>query len=140
MKIEEAIEHFEREIRENENIIRTVGAFNSKGLSNTNEICKMAIEALKEKLAAEKNEPLTIKIEDVDMDEMREILRRNPMAIHLYDPRPKGKWENEVEKRSELYGYVPLNSVVCSVCGKSNDKPKPFCPNCGAEMETQNEK
>lgn len=86
MKIEEAIERFEREIRENENIIRTVGAFNSKGLSNTNEICKMAIEALKEKLATEKNEPLTL--EDLKQ------LESGPIYVVPLDPQlVKNGWQ-----------------------------------------------
>lgn len=46
-----------------------------------------------------------------------------------------GRWINEVELRPELYGWVPLNSVVCSICKNSNELEKPYCPNCGARMD-----
>ena len=50
-----------------------------------------------------------------------------------------GRWELEIEKRPDLYGWVPLNSVVCSLCNKSNETKKPYCPNCGAKMDLKGE-
>ncbi len=46
-----------------------------------------------------------------------------------------GRWVNEVESYPERYGWVPITSVVCSICEKSNGKKKPYCPNCGAKMD-----
>ena len=45
-----------------------------------------------------------------------------------------GKWINEVEKHPDLYGWVPLDSVVCSICNMSNNIKTDYCPHCGAIM------
>lgn len=50
-----------------------------------------------------------------------------------------GRWVNEVELHPELYGWVPLDSVVCSVCNRANGMEKPYCPNCGARMVLEGE-
>ena len=46
-----------------------------------------------------------------------------------------GKWENEVEKYPEMYGYIPLSQVVCSVCDRAQEKKTSYCSNCGAKMD-----
>lgn len=51
-----------------------------------------------------------------------------------------GRWINEVELRPWLYGWVPLNSVVCSVCDHSNSFENIYCPNCGAKMDGGDDK
>lgn len=61
----------------------------------------------------------------------------NECAIPTIEAEPvkRGRWINEVELRPELYGWVPLNSVVCSACNKSNSRETSYCPNCGAKMD-----
>lgn len=64
-------------------------------------------------------------------------------AIYVLDTIPAadvapvrhGRWIDEVEKHPELYGWVPLDSVVCSICDISNNRKTKFCPNCGAKMD-----
>jgi len=43
-----------------------------------------------------------------------------------------GRWINEVEL---LYGWIPMNSVVCSACHEANGLGTAYCPNCGAQMD-----
>lgn len=65
----------------------------------------------------------------------RKIVNNAPT---VYDePVNHGRWINEVELRPELYGWVPLNSVVCSICNKSNSRETDYCPNCGAKMDKE---
>lgn len=54
--------------------------------------------------------------------------------ITLDDIIPKGEWVNETKIRPHLYRWVPLNSVVCTNCDKSNNTRSKYCPNCGAKM------
>ena len=49
-----------------------------------------------------------------------------------------GKWLNAVEVHPELYGWVPLDNVVCSVCDKLSEHKTPYCPKCGAKMDGGN--
>lgn len=39
------------------------------------------------------------------------------------------------------YGYWKNYGAfcVCSVCGESNPRTKPYCPNCGANMDLERE-
>ena len=52
-----------------------------------------------------------------------------------FAPVKHGKWLREVDLHPELYGWVPLSSVVCSVCKTSNGLKQHYCPNCGAKMD-----
>lgn len=72
--------------------------------------------------------------EDLRKDKA-DYLIANGVMIKKY-----GRWIDEVELRPELYGWVPLNSVVCSLCNKSNGRETLFCPNCGAKMDLEERK
>ena len=50
-----------------------------------------------------------------------------------------GKWENWVEKEPDIYGWVSLDTVVCSICNQSHTTKTPYCPNCGAKMDGEKE-
>ena len=50
-----------------------------------------------------------------------------------------GEWLDEVEMRPELYGWIPLNNVVCSICNQSNSRETNYCPHCGAKMDGETE-
>ena len=50
-------------------------------------------------------------------------------------PVEHGQWINEVELHPELYGWVPLSNVVCSVCNQSSGAETPYCPKCGNPMD-----
>lgn len=51
------------------------------------------------------------------------------------------KWENLVEKEPDMYGWVSLDTVFCSLCHSTENKKSLYCPNCGAlmDLEEQNE-
>ena len=51
------------------------------------------------------------------------------------EPVRHGRWENEVERYPEMYGYIPLSQVVCSVCDRAQEKKTSYCSNCGAKMD-----
>lgn len=56
------------------------------------------------------------------------------------EPVKHGRWLNAVEEDPELYGWVPLDTVLCSSCrklDKENNRKTPRCPNCGAKMDLE---
>lgn len=61
-------------------------------------------------------------------------LTRNAPAVDAVEV-VHARWVNEVEMFPERLGWVKLSSIVCSNCKESNEKEKPYCPNCGAKMD-----
>ena len=74
---------------------------------------------------AEENISLGTKVKDVVHDRVN------------FTEEKHGQWEPAIDKHPELYGWVPLSDVVCSVCDLSNGKETTYCPNCGAKMDLE---
>ena len=85
-----------------------------------------------------------------DREKLIELLEAIPHAQRLYPDmyvdkliengviiQKRSKWISEVELRPELYGWVPLNNVVCMECGNSNTLEKNYCPDCGSIMNLE---
>lgn len=79
-----------------------------------------------EKEYIEREAALSAQNKSMNLNEMRERLKRIPAA----DVRPvvKAAW-----KRIDYKPYG--HDYECSTCGWKNDMATHFCPNCGAWME-----
>ena len=65
------------------------------------------------------------------LDTLRQMRIKIEALPSVTPQRPKGKWIYEMKVMNNPYTYK------CSVCkGWEKDKTK-YCPNCGAEMETE---
>ena len=58
------------------------------------------------------------------------------MAVKALDERPKGKW---ITDGYFYYSGVPLDYYKCTCCNDLFKQRFKFCPNCGAEMEGEND-
>lgn len=53
------------------------------------------------------------------------------------EPVRHGKWERWLDKEPDIYGWVPLDTIVCSVCNQPHRTKTNYCPNCGAKMDLE---
>ena len=59
------------------------------------------------------------------------------MAVEA-EPVVHARWLNAVDEDPELFGWVPLDTVLCSHCrklDKENRRKTQRCPICGAKMD-----
>lgn len=75
--------------------------------------------------------------EDYFVDEMNyDAIQMVRFIVHLWENIPTinkdvhAKWTDTYRN-----GYKPPNVIVCEHCNYWNDKPKDYCPNCGAKMD-----
>ena len=75
--------------------------------------------------------PTTIKTDGYSLAEVVEALKRHGlMAVDDSEPtRPKAKWIDHIDSFSSW--------VECSECGSERAYHTKFCPDCGAEMESE---
>lgn len=72
------------------------------------------------------------------MDENKRLRRENAQLRKDAEPVTHAKWLNAVDFDPGLYGWVYLDTVLCSHCKtleKENRRKTLRCPNCGAIMD-----
>ena len=66
----------------------------------------------------------------IRVSEVRENIKTMPTADVV--ERKKGKWES-TRPDAPMFGFY-----FCSLCGRKRTSPQDrYCPNCGAEMESE---
>ena len=87
------------------------------------QVLSEAIEAL--------SEPTVTKADGYSLTEVAEALKRHGlMEVDDSEPtRPKAKWIDHIDSFSSW--------VECSECGSERAYHTKFCPDCGAEMESE---
>ena len=70
----------------------------------------------------------------VHLDDVRNAIANMPSVTPT---RPKGKLIDILDEKTEL---TETHHTECSICGAYCWEEFKYCPNCGAEMEIENEK
>lgn len=108
---------------------------------------RMAVEALEQEPCedaisrkAALDMATTIQTDDYSGNEIMEVVDIDEIkALPSVTPtRKKGKWIKEFKLITDGYTTVKKPIVTCSECSAENSSIyKNFCPNCGAEMESE---